>query len=637
LTDAHAPPARRLSAGRLLAFSLLLPLLLLAAAELVLRAAGVEPTPDRTNTWFADHVLSPPLWHDATTAAGVRMMTSGQAHHFHPFTAEKLPDTFRVAVLGGSAAHGYGVLEPGAFPHRLEQILQQALPTQDVQVINLGTVAWSSQQLLWASKEIWGVSEWDLLIIYSGNNELLELSSWKTFLPAGEHLRYTQTLLANQRLGDLRIYAALHRAFAKEQPDELRDTGNEPPPQTGEGHDPTSEDAPMVGGEEEAEGLEIGVDPIQRIPAMNVDSMQALPKTERARMGDVELRYAARTYTHNVGRIVDLAQENSTQVVVMNPAANDFQDPAYFPHGGEEGERFNALMKTAMDVLREGHADDMFAAVDAALALRPEDPLALFSKAQALAMSGRHEEARTLYDLARSRAEYPNRVVPAVTEAILSFEGRSGVLGVLDAEALFRDQSDGGLIGYDLVYDHCHPSVQANYLIAAQVATFLLASDLPQVQDAVDVDIDAWAARGRETIERRTAADPRLWEWTGLDYEGKRSGGKYIADFQGDWRILREDLFEAAAAEGATAMDLLWGGNAAYYGYEVDRALHYWERALGADPELCLAHANRAHALRMMGQREQALGDAEKAVLCAPNDDEYQAMRDLLAALQGAQ
>ncbi len=629
------PPrrTRRLSPGRLLLFSLVVLAGVLGGLELALRAAGVEPTPDRTNTWFADHILSPPLWHPSTTRAGVDLMTSGQSHHFHPFGVHKQPGTFRVAVFGGSAAHGYGVLEPGAFPHRLEQILQQALPETDVQVVNLGTVAWSSQQLLWAARQVWEVSAWDLVVIYSGNNELLELSSWKTFMKPGEHRRYTRTLLANQRLGRWRLYAALHRTFARERPDLLRSTGNEPPPEPGRNGNPEEEDAPMVGGDEERGGLERGVDPIDQIPAMHLDSMQAVPKTERARMGELELEYAARTFTHNVGKIVDLARSHGTPVVVMNPAANDFQDPAWFPYGGEEGDRFNLLMERADSALRDGRTDDMLAAVDEALAMHPEDPRAVFTRAQGLAMAGHRDQARPLYDLARSRAEYPNRVVPAVSQAIAAFERRPGVLGVVDAERLFREHSEGGLIGYDLIYDHCHPSVEGNYLIAAALAKMLLASDLPALQGAKDVDIDAWADAGRQAMTDADAADPRLWEWTGLDFEGKRGGGKYIADFQGDWRILRDDLLERAAGPEATALDLLWAGNAQFYDYKVDDALDRWDEALRRDPTLCLAHANRAHALRMLGLRDQGLADATAATDCDPEDPEYAAMKSLLVAL----
>ncbi len=92
----------------MLVFSIVFPTLLLLGLEGSLRLLGVAPTPDRTNTWFADHVLSPPLWHEGEMKGGPNLIRAGQAHHFHPFGKEKLPDTLRIAVFGGSAAHGYG-------------------------------------------------------------------------------------------------------------------------------------------------------------------------------------------------------------------------------------------------------------------------------------------------------------------------------------------------------------------------------------------------------------------------------------------------------------------------------------------------------------------------------------------------
>lgn len=626
---------RPLSRGRLLGFSLASVLLLLGAAELALRLAGVPPTPDRTNTWFADHVLSPPLWHEATTEAGQRFVSPGQAHHFHPFALDKPPGAFRVAVFGGSAAHGYGVLEPGAFPHRLEQLLQLAMPETDVQVINLGTVAWSTQQLLWAARQVWEVSDWDLVIIYAGNNELLELSSWKSFMEPAEHRRYTRALLTTQRIGHLRLYSMLHGVFAKEPLHALRNTDNEPPPGTGDDL-PQKEDPPELGGDEEQQGLQIGVDPIQSVQALNTASKKAVPKAERAHMGDLELRYAARTYTHNVRQIVAEARAHGSPVLVMNPAPNDFHDPAYFPYPGEAGARFDALMKVADEAIRDGRTDAGQAALDEALALQPEDPRALFAQAQILSMANRKEDARVWFDRARSRAEYPNRVVPAVSEAIRAFEGEPGVAGVIDIEQVFRDQSEGGLISYDLVYDHCHPSVEGNFVIAGAVGAWLLANPVPGMGPIEPIDVASWVADGKHRMESASAANPRVWEWTGLDFEGKRGGGRYIADFQGDWRVLRDELLERAAQPEATALDHLWAGNARFLAYEVDEALEAWEVALEADPQLCIAHANRAYALRMLGLRSQALGDATAAAACDPDDPEFGAMKRLLTALNSS-
>ena len=102
---------RPLTTGKKLSFALIVALLFIGLTEGVLRLTGVPGAPDRTTTWFADHILRPPLWSSRELAGPeTRFMAAGQAHHFHPFAVDKPDDSFRIAVFGGSAAHGYGVL-----------------------------------------------------------------------------------------------------------------------------------------------------------------------------------------------------------------------------------------------------------------------------------------------------------------------------------------------------------------------------------------------------------------------------------------------------------------------------------------------------------------------------------------------
>ena len=616
-------PRRELTLGRKLMFAGVATLLMLGVLELLLRLVGVPPSPDRTTTWFSDHILLPPLWHERTLDdPDVTFLAAGQAHHFHPFAPDKAEDTFRVAVFGGSAAHGYGVLEPGSFPHRLEQQLQRAVPDLEIQVINLGTITWSSQQLLWAARQLYDAGSWDLVVVYSGHNELLELSSWKTYMKPGEHRRYTKVLLLNQRLEGLRLYRVLRAILGKAEPPELPSTHHDPAPT------PPTYPNTIVGGQEERMAeLEPGIDPIAITPAMRLDGMNPIPCEERARIGDLERRYAARTYTHNVGKLIGIAREHDTPVILMNPAPNDFHDPAFFPYPGEDGERFEEAI-AHVEAMRGG--DQAEPAGRAALELHPDDPRAHFVMGSNLQSVNRNADALHHFVEARRWAEYPNRVVPEVSEAILAFEGEPGVLAVVDIEELFRSKHPDRHIGYDLVYDHCHPSAPANHLVAAELAGVVLSSGL--LTAAEEPPLDAWAKDGWDELTGRTEPDPRLWEWTGLKF--LPDGVEYIADFQGDWKDLVRHREEAASSLDATAMDWLWAGNARFYDYDVGGALEAWHRAWALDPGLCLAHANAAHALRLVGARAEALSQAKRAVRCDPTNEEYVAARDLLVRLK---
>jgi lysophospholipase L1-like esterase len=629
---------RPLSPARLAAFSVLAPVLLLGLLEFGLRFA-VDPLPARTNTWFPDHIIALPLWH-VNEIDDVQFLSPGQSAHFRPFGIPKPDKSYRIAVMGGSAAHGYGMLEAGAFPHRVEQLLQEAMPDREVQVLNLGTVAWSTQQLAWASQDLFEASEWDLLILYSGNNELLELSSWKSYKTVEEHRRYTKVLLWNQRFSGLRLYALLQPLLSGgEAIDQLRQ-GADPEPMA----EPSmfeGDEQPRLGGEEErdaAEGRDPNLDPnvdptqdpIPAIPAMGRDQMEAVPSDQRARMGELEATYAHHTYKHNVRRIIQRARDHGTPVLLMNPAPNDFQDPAWFPHTGPEGERYNELLDQATEIVRqEPNPVAAKPLIEEAVKLRPKDPRGLHLLGHFIAHK-EPERARQLLDDARRLAEYPNRVVPAVTQAIHELQGEPGVVGVIDIEQRFREQSENGLIDYDRVYDHCHPSIEGNVVIAGEVVKFLM-DRKPGIDSVQAVDVDAWVDELRQDLSERTEADDRVWQWTGLDWS-KDVGGRYIADFQGDIRNLRQGLEDAASAPEATARDLLRVGNARFYDWEVDHALAAWQQAIRMEPSLCLAFANSAYGLKSVGLRERALKKAKMAAACDPADAEYAQMVTRLEA-----
>jgi len=603
----------------------------LGVAELGLRVAGVQGAQDRTTTWFPDHILNPPLVNVENVDDIEGLVRAGQSHHFHPFRIQRPKNSFRIAVFGGSAAHGYGVLEPGAFPHRVEQLLQRAVADTEIEVINFGTVAWSSQQLLWANRQIWDLGTWDLLVIYSGHNELLELSSWKTYMKAGEHRRYTRALLWNQRLEGLRLFQVGRRILGKNPEQKALERAVSPPPEA-----PSLDD----------ENLQAGLDPVGAIPAQQLDHLKAIPAEERARIGSLERRYAASTYKHHVSKIIELAREQGTPVLLINPAPSDFHDPISFPYAGEEGERLQRLLEEGQELMNSSDWEGMEQRARQVLD-KHEDASAMYLLAQSYQYRNKMEEAQHWYTQARAFTEYPNRVIPEVSEAILSFEGQPGVLAVLDAEALFRTRHPDGFIEYQLIYDHCHPSMEGNYVLAGAVVRKLLAANLEGLAAAEEVDIDSWVDRGRNEVAGRRAPDPRLWEWDGRDYSGETP--VYIADFQGDWQNIRERQEqgvaaapEAAAAEegetgvdagGPSAMDWLWAGNGRFYDYEIKGALLAWEQALVIDPGLCLAYANRAHAMRLLGQREAALEDAKKALGCAPENEEFAAAAGLLERL----
>src|SRR5271169_249965 len=84
---------------------------------------------------------------------------------------EKLPGTFRIVVLGESAAMGDP--EPAfGFSRYLDVMLSERYPSMKFEIVNTGSVAINSHVVLPIAK---GLAKYrpDLFIIYSGNNEVV--------------------------------------------------------------------------------------------------------------------------------------------------------------------------------------------------------------------------------------------------------------------------------------------------------------------------------------------------------------------------------------------------------------------------------------------------------------------------------
>ena len=86
------------------------------------------------------------------------------------FRIVKQPNTFRVFVLGGSAAAGYPFLPNGSFSRYLQQRLSLEYPNSRIEVVNCAMTAVNSYTLLDLLPGILKEKP-NLILIYAGNNE----------------------------------------------------------------------------------------------------------------------------------------------------------------------------------------------------------------------------------------------------------------------------------------------------------------------------------------------------------------------------------------------------------------------------------------------------------------------------------
>lgn len=86
------------------------------------------------------------------------------------FLAEKPKDSYRVFAMGGSTAAGYPYSYNGTFSSVVDDVLQDALPQKNVEVVNVGVSAVNTYTLYDQLDEIIEHKP-DAIIIYTGHNE----------------------------------------------------------------------------------------------------------------------------------------------------------------------------------------------------------------------------------------------------------------------------------------------------------------------------------------------------------------------------------------------------------------------------------------------------------------------------------
>ncbi|HRV81477.1 MAG TPA: hypothetical protein P5218_08585, partial [Planctomycetota bacterium] len=137
----------------------------------------------RTQPWSAPRYSSflhyqqvfPPALRPGVGPDGEAMLgTIDPRHPVQWVRAQKAPDSLRVVCFGGSAAAGLGFSPNVTFAHHLEILLRAAYPARPIEVVNLGTVAIASKQVLELVRDTVQHADPDLVVIYSGNNEFLE-------------------------------------------------------------------------------------------------------------------------------------------------------------------------------------------------------------------------------------------------------------------------------------------------------------------------------------------------------------------------------------------------------------------------------------------------------------------------------
>lgn len=199
----------KVSVTRKLSFTAITVISLFAAGEAILRLAGVRPVlyDEDPYVGFSSQI---PLFveRDDPNGGAVMVTADNKLALFNPqqFTRNKRPGTRRVFCVGGSTTFGRPYDDMTSFCGWLREMLLEADPSVNWELINAGGVSYASYRVAALVEELIRY-EPDLFIIYSGHNEFLERRTYSRIISTPRLVRGLGAVLSGTR-----IYAALSKA-----------------------------------------------------------------------------------------------------------------------------------------------------------------------------------------------------------------------------------------------------------------------------------------------------------------------------------------------------------------------------------------------------------------------------------------
>lgn len=434
-TEATSALRSRPWRGRLAlsAAGFLVPVLLFAVAEMVLRVCGVG-TPNGATRPCTDQGRPAHCDNQFFTAP---FFPPGMLREARPYVipARKAPATYRIFILGESAA--WGDPDPSyGFGRYLEVMLRERFPRAKFEVINTSITAINSHVLLPMAEDLAHYQP-DLFVIYAGNNEVVGPFGPGTVLAGASSRRAIRTRIF---LNSTRVSQLVRKAAGANQKDNWR-------------------------------GMEMFLD-----RQVRADSPQMRPVYDN--------------FAANMRDIVAVARRSGAQVLISTVGTN-LKDCAPFASLHREGIRPDQL-KTWDDLVQRGAAFDSAESQAEALKLYlsaadidPQYAELQFRIARCLWALGDFAGAKERFVRAQDLDTLRFRADGRINEIIRALPGADQGVSLVDAAAVFATQSAHGVPGSDLFYEHVHMNPRGNYVLGSALFQQIASMLPPELRQSV--------------------------------------------------------------------------------------------------------------------------------------------------------
>ena len=524
-------------------------LLLGATAVLLLAEWAAQgrswSTPRYSSFLRYQHVFTPALVPGATPAGEAVRMTHDPRHPVQWIAEDKAPDSLRVVCFGGSAAAGLGHSPNVTFAKHLEILLERSFPERNVEVLNLGTVAIASGQVLELVRDALENAAPDLVVIYSGNNEYLEPHALAYAAQRGgwKH-RLRRTLKRS----------ALVRAFDRVL------------------HGPaTPADLP-----DRQHGANRGLTQAEIIAKIQIDPAQ-------------RRRIQAR-YVENLVAAARAARTDNVPVAVCTVAVNWlWSGKELREHAWQSSDDPRRVQQRVEELRNAGTSPEVI-----------QDWRNRLELADALRALGRSEEAANAYREALEMDPHQRRATPSMGVALqAALEALD--IPVLDTQAFFLQRSEEPWIGFDVFYDYVHFTPYGAALAAEGMYEFLVAQELLPGQGLENARGYATSYQAALRAQTAQTAHPDFFAWErflGIGFDVRRMTSRDL------WKYAQLGLDLNARIDeqpGDWAAHIYRGNLRAFEQGSRDLALQDWEAALqiGVNDELEAVLQKQIQGLRV--------------------------------------
>jgi len=441
--------AGRINLTKKVCFALFTVVGFFAVCEVLLWIAGVEPRARRDDPTFR-----PPGTASIFEPEGDVYRTSAVARYAfsdQTFAIEKAQDGVRIFCLGGSSAYGFPWGAEASFCGVLQDVLTEAYPGRAIEVVNASGMSYGMHRLKTVADELVDY-EPDLFIVYSGHNEFADRPDLVPLRGLGPLLDALEVGLAHSRL-----YSFMHSRMRREAPT---------PPRSPEAFR------------------------VRRVRGRTFDAQD-------------KARVVAR-FEGELSRLISTIRGRGIPVLVATVPCNlrewRPERSTTFPDlSDSESATLRTYLLEGRAQLESGEHERALETLARAREIAPDFAETHYWLGKALESRTRWGEAAAAYQAACDLDAFPIRRTSAINDAIRRVAADAQV-PLLDVDRLFAEQSEHGLVGFELIEDYVHPTLYGHQLIAWKAWTAMEYELDPQTGGALD------RALFERVVDRRQAA-----------------------------------------------------------------------------------------------------------------------------------